>query len=162
MALSYNNGQWGFMAYIFPYCSISCVSRANLVCVMPGASAFFHSSVTSLVKNQRKPVKSHPTALTVTSAVLISHKATEEAWHTMRHNIETHTTIHPPVFLNNSHLCSVCVSSVLLCWVCVCSRNIIRIHTHGRAHTHPLLPLQTTVGFTAVIYDDTEPTFVDT
>lgn len=47
--------------------------------VMPGASAFFASSVTGVVKKQRKPVKSHPAALTVTSAVLISHKATEEA-----------------------------------------------------------------------------------
>lgn len=51
----------------------------RITCVMPAAGAFFTSSVTGVVKKQRKPVKSHPTALTVTSAVLISHKATERA-----------------------------------------------------------------------------------
>lgn len=51
----------------------------RITCVTPGASAFFPPSVTRVVKKHRKPVKSHPLALAVTSAVLISHKATEKA-----------------------------------------------------------------------------------
>lgn len=125
----------------------------RITCVTPGASAFFTSSVTSVVKKQRKPVKSHPTALTVTSAVLISHKATEKTWHTMCHNIQTHTTIHLPVFLDNSHLCS-----VFVCLQCFSAGFVSADCTQAlplsfQTHANYLLSLQMTVGFTAVIYD---------
>lgn len=104
-------------AYVFLQNTIYLFLR--LTCVAPGASAFFTSSVTSVVKKKRKLVKSHPTALTVTSAVLISHKAAEEAWHTMCHNVQTHTAIHPPVFLDNSHFPCFCT-----CLLCICPVSV--------------------------------------
>lgn len=67
----------------------------RITCAAPGARAFFTPSVTSMVKEQRKPVKSHPTALTITSAVLISHKAAEKV---LIHNVPqcTDPRNHPP------------------------------------------------------------------
>lgn len=94
---------WGFMARPIHFHAPPMLVKGT--CVTPRASAFLTSAVTGVVKNQRKPVKSHPTALTVTSAVLISHKATEEAWHTMCLNIQTHKKIHPPVFFQTKAMC---------------------------------------------------------
>lgn len=105
----------GYIAQpIYFYTGLSSVFL-RLTFVMPRASEFFPSSVTWMVKKHWKPVKSHPTVVRVTSAVLISHKAGEEAWHTKCHNIQTHTAIHPPVFLDNSHFCSVCVHLQPIC-----------------------------------------------
>ncbi len=116
-------------AYIFPHRTISCVSQDNLCnawsqCIL---HSLCHRHGKEARESRWNPILQHSR---LRQQFSYPTKPLKGAWHTMCHNIQTHTTIHPPVFLDNSHLCFVfvwvcvcvwvCVSSALLCWVCVC------------------------------------------